>query len=437
MKKNQTGSQQSLRNRAEKVYSEKAIRHRTPIVHSSDEAKSLVHELLVHQIELEMQNEELQQAHVDLKASQARYIGLYDLAPVGYLTISRAGLVLEVNLTAAHLLGLLCHEIVHKPASGFVFKDDQDIYYLFHKKLFDTGKPQACELRVVKKDGTFFWTRFEARAINDEKGPTVCHEAIMDITNRKQAEADKLLLEQQIQKNQKLESIGLLAGGIAHDFNNLLAGIYGYVDLANAENDRSLSKIHLSKALNTLDRARGLTEQLLTFAKGGAPVCKVTDIAKLITESVQFALCGSSITCSYELGDLWTCNVDANQMCQVIDNMVINAKQAMPAGGAILVRAQNVSFREGERVPLPEGKYVQISIKDTGVGIPLNKISKIFDPFYTTKTDGRGLGLATSHSIISRHGGTITVESEPGKGATFHICLPVSWEPASAEIDLG
>jgi signal transduction histidine kinase/CheY-like chemotaxis protein len=224
---------------------------------------------------------------------------------------------------------------------------------------------------------------------------------------------------------QRLQSLGILAGGIAHDFNNLVGGILGYIDLANGESGNKKSKQYLAKALETIDRARGLTNQLLTFAKGGAPVRNVEHLFPFVQEATEFALSGSSVSCRFNVSPrLWPCNVDKNQISQVIDNIVINAQQAMPGGGAIDVSAENVFFNEKEHVGLSAGNYVRISIKDYGIGIPKDILPHIFDPFYTTKPTGHGLGLATCHSIITRHGGCIEVESEPGKGSTFHVFLP-------------
>jgi PAS domain S-box-containing protein len=238
---------------------------------------------------------------------------------------------------------------------------------------------------------------------------------------------EKTKLLETMQRNQKLESLGLLAGGIAHDFNNLMGGIFGYVDLAIEESTENRVKQYLTKAMQTIDRTRGLTRQLLTFAKGGAPVQKVMSLLPLIRETSQFALSGSNVSCQYNLpNDLWPCLIDKEQICQVIDNIVINAQQAMPSGGAIEITAKNSSMGDREHVTLKKGNYVKMSIKDHGIGMSSTFFSKIFDPFFTTKQKGHGLGLATCHSIVTRHCGAIDVESILGEGSTFHIFLPAS-----------
>jgi PAS domain S-box-containing protein len=236
-----------------------------------------------------------------------------------------------------------------------------------------------------------------------------------------------------VQRAARLDSLGVLAGGIAHDFNNLLGGIFGYVELARAASKDAETNEYLEATLATMNRARALTLQLLTFAKGGAPIQRVTSLIPFIQETVQFALSGSSVSCWFSLAEgLWPCNIDRNQIGQVIDNIAINAQQAMPNGGTIEVTARNVLMEEGALPSLAGGKYVKLSIKDTGIGIAKDIMPRIFDPFYTTKTKGHGLGLATCYSIISRHGGWIDAESEPGMGSTFHVYLPASAEVAVA-----
>jgi PAS domain S-box-containing protein len=252
---------------------------------------------------------------------------------------------------------------------------------------------------------------------------------------RKQSEEEHEKYEEQLRQNQKLESLGVLAGGIAHDFNNLMSGIFGYIDMAIEESKDAKVTHALTKAVNTIDRARDLTQQLLTFAKGGAPIKKIDNLFPFIQETAQFALSGSTVSCHFDIQPgLWQCNFDKNQIGQVIDNIVINAQQAMPDGGTIEISARNISFVEKEHISLSAGNYVKTSIKDNGIGIPKKILPRIFDPFYTTKPKGHGLGLATCYSIVNRHGGCIEVESEPGQGSTFHVFLPASQEFVSSAI---
>lgn len=247
----------------------------------------------------------------------------------------------------------------------------------------------------------------------------------MDIT-------EKQKLEEVMLRAQKLESIGILAGGIAHDFNNILGGIFGYIEMALMETTEKNVSNFLTKSLNNIDRARALTQQLLTFAKGGVPIKKIDSLFPFVKKTIEFVLSGSSVTSTFQIGkNLWTCDFDKNQIGQVIDNIAINAQQAMPNGGTIEISAENISLSEKEHPSLEAGKYVKLSIKDQGIGIPKDFLSHIFDPYYTTKPKGHGLGLATCYSIIKRHNGCIDVESEPGKGSTFHVFLPASITPIS------
>jgi PAS domain S-box-containing protein len=241
---------------------------------------------------------------------------------------------------------------------------------------------------------------------------------ITDITERKRSES--LLLNAQ-----KLEALGILAGGIAHDFNNLLGGLFGYIDLARKASTPEERDEYLANALIAMSRAQDLTRQLLTFAKGGTPIKKVENIAHLIEDAVSFALSGSTVSAHFKIsGDLWACECDRNQLSQALDNIVINAVQAMPGCGNLDVEVCNISIEIGGHAVLPAGDYVRISITDYGIGIPREYLQRVFDPFFTTKPKGHGLGLATSYSIVNRHGGSIEVESEPGCGSSFHVILP-------------
>ncbi len=249
----------------------------------------------------------------------------------------------------------------------------------------------------------------------------------VDITRRKKA-------EDALQTAQRLESLGILAGGIAHDFNNLLSGIFGSIAIASELSDNEEAKAYLSQASGSIDRARSLTTQLLTFAKGGVPVKKTGSLIPFIEKTVNFALSGSNVSCKFEIAeDLALCEFDCNQIGQVIDNLVINAKQAMSESGVIEVSAENITVPDNGNTKYLPGKYIKITVKDSGTGIPKEVLPKIFDPFFTTKSKGAGLGLATSYSIVKRHGGFIEVKSEIGKGSTFTVFLPAANGPLPSE----
>ena len=237
-------------------------------------------------------------------------------------------------------------------------------------------------------------------------------------------------LEEELNRNQSIESIGLLAGGIAHDFNNILTSILGNISLAKLEAEENTELLEsLQDAEKGANQARRLTNQLLTFSKGGAPIKEIVSTANLIKESARFPLHGSSVGLEYEIPkDIWAINVDKGQFGQVIQNIVLNAAQSMDGKGIIKVSATNCEIMQ-DRKSLHEGKYVNIQVIDTGTGIPKKYLPKIFDLYFSTKGGqsfqaGHGLGLPVCHSIIKKHGGTIEVESEEGVGTTFSFFFP-------------
>ncbi len=249
-------------------------------------------------------------------------------------------------------------------------------------------------------------------------GITFC---LQDISERYERE--------EIVKMQKFESLGILAGGIAHDFNNILTAILGNVSLAKIDSDPKDVLERLIDTEKALNRAKYLTQQLLNFSKDGLPIKEITSVTDLIKDSAKFMLSGSNVRCEFDIPDeLWVVEVDENQINQVITNIVINAVQAMPKGGIIKITARNVILKDDEIPLLSQGNYIKISIQDHGIGISKENLQRIFDPYFTTKKEGTGLGLTVSFYIVRNHGGNILVDSELGVGTTFHIYLPASPE---------
>jgi signal transduction histidine kinase/CheY-like chemotaxis protein len=254
----------------------------------------------------------------------------------------------------------------------------------------------------------------------------------------RRTEMDRTRMAEELLKAQKLESLGLLAGGIAHDYNNLLTSLIGNISLAtriednvereNATESEALVLECLQDADKATGRARDLTRQLITFSKGGVPLKElVTDTGKLIRNSVDFALMGFDVICGYSIpAKLFSVEIDAAQITQVLHNIVINAAQVMPGGGKIEVRAKNLPTGPKRFSFLKPGRFIKISVKDYGVGIPEETLDRVFDPYFTTKKGGSGLGLASAYSIIKKHDGYIDVESELGAGTTFNIYLPAT-----------
>lgn len=243
--------------------------------------------------------------------------------------------------------------------------------------------------------------------------------------------AANLRIEAELEQTRNLKALGLLAGGIAHDFNNLLTIIFGNLSLLKTDDNlESLQKKRLDTATGAIDRARGLTNQLLTFSRGGAPILEIGSLANLVRESADFVLQGSNTKCQFELpDDLWSVVMDPGQMSQVVNNLLMNAQEAMPSGGLVLLKGRNI---DGAPSGLAKGAYVEITVSDNGPGIDTETLPKIFDPYFTTKEKGSGLGLATAFSILDRHEGKLAVQSHAGCGTTFELLVPAS--SSSAEV---
>jgi PAS domain S-box-containing protein len=289
------------------------------------------------------------------------------------------------------------------------------------------------ESRYCKKNGELLPVEVTANYVKyQDKHIVACF--VRDITKQKLAETEKRRMEEERLKMNKLESIGMLAGGIAHDFNNILTTILGNISLAKIYLKNDIKKVDakINEAEKALFRARDLTQQLLTFSRGGVPVKKTILLEPLIKESVLFALRGSSVQVNFNISeDIFPTDVDEGMIGQAINNLIINAVQAMPDGGSIDVAVDNIILENKttiEGLQLEKGSYVKITIKDHGIGISNEHIAKIFDPYFTTKEKRTGLGLATTFSIIQKHGGHITVNSELGIGTIFNIYLVASPE---------
>lgn len=285
-------------------------------------------------------------------------------------------------------------------------------------EVFRTGKPVSSE----KHNPRIGLVEVRVFPIFDDTGQVaMVAEYVRNITEQRR-------LEEELRKGHKLESLGVLAGGIAHDFNNLLTGILGNISMARKTIDpQSKAVKRLDEAEKAVMRSQDLAQQLMTFSKGGAPVKKTAAIEQIVSDSAAFVLRGSNVKCEFAVaGDVWPVEVDEGQMNQVFNNLMINADQAMENGGIIKVGIENQVVAPQNEMSLKEGRYVWVSIGDHGSGIPDENIHKIFDPYFTTKAHGSGLGLATVYSVVKNHDGFIGVESKEGEGASFFIYLPVS-----------
>jgi PAS domain S-box-containing protein len=353
----------------------------------------------------------------------------------GVVTTDIEGRVALLNRAAEELTGWTQVEAAGKPLRVvFPIVDDRDRLPCPDP----VERVLALRRTIDLEDGTLLLARGGAeRALTASISPIHDRQdrdvgtvlVFRDVTDRNRMEAE-------VQRAQKLESVGLLAGGIAHDFNNLLTGILGSVALARIHaTPDSPQADWLYDAEKAVDRAKMLTQQLLTFAKGGAPVRRPTRLGDLIRDAAGFSLRGSDVRCEFSIpADLWPADVDAGQLGQVISNLVINADEAMPGGGTIRVNARNLTPEAPLPGALPPGRYVEIAVEDQGIGIPEEHLARIFDPYFTTKRRGSGLGLATSYTIVRKHDGQLSVRSASGQGSCFTVTLPASTrEPPPAD----
>ncbi len=549
-------SDPDLRRRAERQAQEEASSSRPLSLDelSADESRRLLHELRVHEIELEMQNEELRRAHEELEVSRARYFDLYDVAPVGYLRLDRQGVVLESNLTVSDLLGIERGELNGKPVTQFILPADQDTFYHHRRVLLETGRRCECELRLARADGEPVWVSVDSALGTERDGQRVWRAAISDVGARKRAEQQLVVqsaalsstasamvitdpagaiewsnpafsdlsgyggdeaigmtlqeladpdvhptgfyrevletlvtapvwrgevtirrrdgsscvedqtitpvrdadegiahfvvverdlteerkLQERIVQAEKMEMVGRLAGGVAHDFNNLLTVINGTADLvlgrlpAGQPLRRDLEDIREAG-----ERAALLTRQLLAVGRQQILRREAIDLNALVERDREMlrSLLGEQLELVVTLASgVGTVRADRRQIEQALLNLVLNARDATPDGGTVTIETRSVRLGESDTKGDPTlrpGRYVMLAVSDTGVGIARPMLEKIFEPFFSTKApgSGTGMGLAMVDGLVRQSGGSVSVESEPGAGATFTILLPSDEEP--------
>jgi|GEM_PF-2111800 PAS domain S-box-containing protein len=336
-----------------------------------------------------------------------------DQAKWGVAITNQAGTApVYLNKEFARMHGYEVPELLGRPWAEMLDEDYRPQYLNAIKATADQGTFTA-EMGRVRKDGTKFTAISTATTFTDRNGKrsgVVVN--LLDISERKKAEANAL-------RSQRLESVGTLAAGIAHDFNNILGSLRGQVELATIfleAQQPAKAKEGLAKTNKLFDRAKVLTSRLVTFTKGGVPVRSVASLGSYLKDWVELALVGCDMTAKIEIaGDLWNCDCDTDQIGQVVHNLVVNARQASSGQGEVAVRARNVPA---------EGRLIAIEVEDHGVGIPAEVVDRVFDPFFSTRQAGSGLGLSVSHSIVKQHSGWIEVASEVGKGSTFTVYLP-------------
>jgi len=379
---------------------------------------------------IEKEISERRQAEKALRESEARFRAFFDMSPVG-ISIHpfgpeqyRKALKMSTFNPAFHeFFAYTRDELNEKTMEDITFPDDLDKdIQLTNELLSGRNDGYRIEKRYVSKSGETLWGFKNVTTLRSLDGtPSQIMTTLVDITESKRMEEEQMKIE-------KLESVGILAGGIAHDFNNIVSSIL--INLARAkmalDSGDDIREI-LADIEGGCRRTVDLTSRLITFSKGGIPIKKPVSIKEQLKDSALFALRRSNVTCKLEVpDDLWLVEADEGQINQVILNLLINAVQAMPDGGTITIKAENIQPNSQKRFPLNYREFVKIIFKDSGSGIPREHIKKIFDPFFTTKQKGSGLGLSSVYSILKNHDAYIDVESREGEGSTFYIYLPAS-----------
>ncbi|MFA4838821.1 MAG: PAS domain S-box protein [Candidatus Neomarinimicrobiota bacterium] len=367
---------------------------------------------------------ERKKAEAALTESEKRYRTLFNSGNDAIFVSSfnedgSLGKFIEVNEIACQKLGYSREELLEMSPLDFGISENKDKTLDLLKSL-KVNKPVIQETVHTAKDGKRIPVEINYLLIEIENRKAILCIS-RDITERKEMEFER-------QCSEKLESIGILAGGIAHDFNNILTVIMGNITLSKMYSEPGTKVFErLTEAERGAFRAKDLTQQLLTFSRGGAPILKTASIKELLVESAKFPLTGSKVKCEFFIAEiLWHVEMDEGQINQVIHNIVLNAEQAMPEGGIIHVIAENIQIGPDNTLLLKQGKFIKITIRDNGIGIAKEHLKKIFDPYFSTKSRGSGLGLTMVYSIIKNHNGAVTLDSKLGVGTTFYIYLPAS-----------
>jgi len=393
------------------------------VSYTQEETSKLLFELNMHHVELETQNQELLRVKAELEKERDRYSNLYDYSPVGYITIDSNGIVTDSNLRCSALTGYDRTSLQRNRAALLIAPDDRHLFERQLEAILARQEPRSCELRIRRKDDTVFFAALYVNPLfdNDRRLADI-RIAFVDIS-------DSRRLQEERERQHKDESLGVLASGIAHDFNNLLCGLFSYLELAVCcTRNNEEAQGYLNKACRCYSQARSLTQQLLTFSRGGVPSRKATAIDPIINDAVKIALSGSNVECHTLIPpDTPCCDIDSCQISQVLTNLLLNSRHAMREGGTITVTVSSERITSLNRVvDLTDGIWVKIVVSDQGTGIPKDLIGRVFDPYFTTRKDGTGLGLSVVQSIIRKHTGTISISSVEGNGTEVTLYLPAT-----------
>ena len=371
--------------------------------------------------------ESLEESRRELAESEFRYRSIVENTRDVIMLTRPDGTISYISPACREVLGYTQEDLTDCRPS-FTHPGDETRVRRILDQAMAGERGSGFEYRVVTKDGA-------VKRISHSWSPILSGGRIGTLVNVIRDITERCRMEEELSKAHKLETVGVLAGGIAHDFNNILTAIWGYLSLAKAAVRSSSEATELLvEAEKAAARARDLTQQLLTFSRGGAPVRRALPLEPLLRDSAGFALSGSNVTCEMSLPEtLWPVEADEGQLHQVVNNLVLNAVQSMPQGGRIRIAARNVRAGSVQGLKLPGRDYVIFSVRDEGIGIPAEHLGKIFDPYFSTKQRGSGLGLSISYSIVKKHDGMIRADSTLGEGTTFSVYLPAAEEAASQD----
>jgi two-component system, cell cycle sensor histidine kinase and response regulator CckA len=378
---------------------------------------------------------ERKEAEAALRVNEEKFRTIADFTYDWEYWITPDGHHIYVSPSCKRISGYAVEDFQSNPGlmMEIIHPDDREKVAEHHHELNEAGDISPLEFRIITKDGNERWIGHTCQEIHNLDGRFLGHRGSnRDITDQKK-------MQEELLKARKLESLGVLAGGIAHDFNNLMSAVVGYISLVKMEiTPGSKAFENLVKAEKASNQTRALTARLITFSEGGGPIKETASTCNFVKDAVRSSLKGSDINCELSIpDDIAPTEIDEEQMKQVIRNIITNAQEAIAGQGTIRVSCENVDIREKNTLTLKDGKYIKISIRDQGPGISEEDLLRIFDPYFSIKDmgaqKGMGLGLAVAHSIVQKHGGLITVESNLGSGSTFHIYLPAGSTESKAE----
>ncbi len=422
----------ALRQRAEEKSQEREFEDFSSLTPQA--VSTLVHELRVHQIELELQNEDLKQAQILLDEARARYHDLYDFAPVGYLTVSKSGTVEETNFTIAALLGVSRTELRGNPLARFIVQSDAGAFREYLRQVFENGEPATCEIRMLRKDLDPSWVRLQANLCrSEETGQQFCRVTVSDIDEVRRVEEWK-------RRSMKLEALGTMAAGITHEFNNILFAILGNAKLLEEElGPHHPCRSYIEEIENAGTRATAVVGRILTFSRPRTSERSALPLAPIVNDSINLMRpllpAMIEIRAEQEAG-VHCAAVDPEQVLQALVNLITNACHAIGfRKGEIVVSLATIDVTQEMRREMPEiscEQVTRISVRDNGGGMSNETLERAFDPFFTTKplTSGTGLGLWIVQGILRGHHGAVRMQSRIGEGTTCHLYFPVAALPA-------